>query len=871
VKSNQTLSCAIVAILAAHSGTAAAAAAAAAAGAAGSVAGSTGEIAEVVVTATRRSENLQDVPIAITALTGETLSQLNVQTFDDYFKYLPSMTTASKGPGQNEVYMRGLSTTQSGSQVDGGLGSFPNVAVYLDDQSVQLPGRNLDIYIADIERIEVLEGPQGTLYGAGAQAGAVRYITNKPKLNVTEGDFSAGRSITAHGDPSNAVQAVLNLPLIADRLAVRGVIYNESRGGYIHNIPGTFTRRGANDPSGPPDGGIKYYFNGVVPPNSIAISNANLATNAYNPTVYSGIRVSALYQFNEDWNLSLQQSYQSLEADGVFSYAPSLGDLNVQQYNPSTNKDTFEDTAWTLNGRLGALKAVYTGGYLVRHDDQVTDYTAYQRGLVGAYYTCIGGVHPAYAGTPYYNFPSKVPGVPDKPQCFSPSSEWHAITRNTHQSHEFRVSTPDEWRMRAIGGLFYEDFKIQASENFLYGSPDAGFPQIGPLAGTTTFDPSVRPPGDTFFNDITRGYKQKAVFGELAYDLVPNALTATIGTRFYRMDNFEKGSKNSAYGCRYVISTPSNPCVGLSTSLDVTKLPNGDVVPLRSLISGHKNKVNLSWKPATGMLLYATYSEGFRPGGFNRGQGVGIPSTSPCYQKCTIPLGYDTDGLKNYELGWKTTWLDLRLQFNGAIYEEKWSNVQLSLFDPLLYGNLNFTANGPDYRVRGIEGEVIFRATDQLTLTSSFAWNRSEQTNLPALVDANGNAQALFPTAGLGSPLAQSPPFQGNIRVRYDFTLADYRAHWQVAALHAAHSYASVSTAGAFEPPNQNQLPYSTYDASFGIAGGAWDMELYGQNLTDERPQLYVNGFDYVHLITPGRPRVLGLRLSYHFAGKNGS
>jgi iron complex outermembrane receptor protein len=191
------LSWAIGAILGAHS-----------AGAAASPEQSTvssGEIPEVVVTATRRTENLQNVPIAITALTGETLAQLNVQTFEDFVKYLPNVSTASKGPGQNEIYMRGLSTTQGGNQGGGGINSFPNVAVYLDDQSAQLPGRNLDIYAADLERIEVLEGPQGTLYGAGAQAGAVRYITNKPKLNTTEAGFNASYSTTAHGDPGSSI------------------------------------------------------------------------------------------------------------------------------------------------------------------------------------------------------------------------------------------------------------------------------------------------------------------------------------------------------------------------------------------------------------------------------------------------------------------------------------------------------------------------------------------------------------------------------------------------------------------------------------------------------------------------------------------
>src|SRR5665213_2306062 len=182
------LSCAIAAILGAH--------AAGAAPTSDQAVLSSGEIPEVVVTATRRAENLQDVPIAITALTGETLRQLNVQTFDDVVKYLPNVSTASKGPGQNEIYMRGLSTTQGGNQGGGGVNSFPNVAVYLDDQSAQLPGRNLDIYAADLERIEVLEGPQGTLYGAGAQAGAVRYITNKQNLNTTEAGFNASYSTT---------------------------------------------------------------------------------------------------------------------------------------------------------------------------------------------------------------------------------------------------------------------------------------------------------------------------------------------------------------------------------------------------------------------------------------------------------------------------------------------------------------------------------------------------------------------------------------------------------------------------------------------------------------------------------------------------
>jgi len=786
------------------------------------------QLEEVVVTATRRAENLQDVPIAITALTGATLSQLNVQTLDDFVKYLPNVSTAGVGPGQSEIYMRGLSTTHQSNQVAGGTGAFPNVAVYLDDQSAQLPGRNLDIYAADLERIEVLEGPQGTLYGAGAQAGAVRYITNKPKLDVTEGGATASYSTTAHGDPSSEVQAVVNLPLIPETLALRAVIYDDSRGGYIHNIPGTFTRS-------PADAGIVQYFNGVVPANSVSLSNNNLVGNAINPVVYQGARLSALYRFNDDWNGTLQQSYQSMEADGVFAYNPALGDLNVQQYNPDTDKDKFEDTAWTLNGRVGAVKVVYTGGYLVRNVDEVSDYTAYSRGPFAAYYQCNG--------------PQFTPGA--TAACYSPSATWHNVERNTHQSHELRLSTPDDARLRAIAGVFWEDYKIETSQNFLYGDTEAGFAPFGPVPGIPAFDPSIRPAGTVFFSDITRGYTQKAAFGELAFDVIPKSLTLTVGTRFFHFDNFDRGQSDSAYGCRNV-----NPCVP----------PAGIFQPFNEsqANSGHKSKVNLSWKPIDGVLLYGTYSEGFRPGGFNQGVGL-LPPTSPLYGKFTVPSFYDSDDLKNYELGWKTLWFNRRLQLNGAIYDEEWSNVQLQIYDPALYGNAGFTVNGPHYRVRGIEGDVVFRVTEQLTVYSSFAWNRSQQVNEPSLI-GNAGVISLFPTRGIGSPLANAPPFQGNIRARYEVPFNDYTFHLQAAAQHTDHSYADVITQGALQPPDYELAPYTTYDAAAGVAKDAWEVEFYGQNLTDTRAQLFISSGSYVPLTTINRPRVMGLRFSYKFS-----
>jgi iron complex outermembrane receptor protein len=346
--------------------------------------------------------------------------------------------------------VRGLGTGEFGNQAAGSAGTFPNVAIYLDEQSAQLPGRNLDIYAADLDRVEVLEGPQGTLFGAGAQAGVLRYITNKPKINLTEAAVNAGFATTAHGAQSYAIDTLINIPLITDRLAVRALIYNEKRGGYINNVPGTFARSTL-------DRSIQYAnAAGAVPSNSVAINNASLVGSSINPVTYEGIRVGVLYQIDENWNALLTQSYQSMEADGVFAEAAadSLGRpqpaLSVQLYNPSYNKDRFENTALTIDGRAGALQLMYTGAYLVRNVEQVQDYTNYARtGYYVDYYQCVNpGSTPATA------------------QCFTPSETWHNVQRNTHLSQELRLSTPDDARVRAVGGLFYENYRIQDQGDF---------------------------------------------------------------------------------------------------------------------------------------------------------------------------------------------------------------------------------------------------------------------------------------------------------------------------------------------------------------------------------------------------------------------
>ncbi len=599
-----------------------------------------GAIQEIVVTAQRRTENAQNVPITLQALTAETITQLHVSTFDDFVRYLPNVTSSGLAPGQGDIYMRGLSFTQIGDS-GGAIGSFHNVAVYLDEQSGQLPGRNLDVYAADLERIEVLEGPQGTLFGAGAQAGVIRYITNKPKIDVTEGSVNAGYAITAHGDPSNNVDAMINLPLIANTLAVRAVIYNDSRGGYINNIPGTFTRL-------PTDRFIVNYFGGVVPPNSGSITNNAQVGNAINPVVYKGLRLSGLWQINDDWNALVTQSYQNMDAEGVFweeqydGAGKPLPPLSVQLYNPSYDKDKFEDTQLTIAGRIRDLKFLYTGGYLDRNVNQQVDYTNYSRASYVGYYQC---------NYPGYPFVGKTPTANSPGYCYSPSAFFQEKINTTHQSHEMRLSTPDDWRLRAIGGLFWENFTVRDNSDWSFRT-NPNFIPTAPPPGATAINPNPRPQQDSFFDDITRGYTQKAIFGSVDYELIPQTLVLTLGSRYYRLDNFEKGSNVGSFGCEiygpYNGGIPASPC-----TVPETNGNNLDAKNLNKTYSGFKSRANVSWHITPDALLYYPWSQGFRPGGFNRAQSV-IAPTSPVYGQFTPQLAFVPDTLTNNEIGWKT-------------------------------------------------------------------------------------------------------------------------------------------------------------------------------------------------------------------------
>ena len=863
MKRNHKLSYAICSILGLH-------------GASSALAAEVGEnseaLGEIIVTAQRREENIQNVPITIQALTGDVIAQLNVVNLDDFIKFLPNVTQSTNGPAQGEIFMRGLSVGAGGGNGGGTTGAFPGVAIYLDEQSGQLPGRNLDVYAADLERIEVLEGPQGTLFGGGALSGVLRYITNKPKLNVTEASVDAGYGTTAHGDPNSNVTAVLNLPLIEDTLALRAVIYNDRQGGYINNVASVFSRA-------PTDLGIANYNGGVVPTNSVSINNNSIVGNAINPLTYTGFRLSALFKINSDWDALLTQSYQNMDSQGVFYEMPygtegaaltsnalpiggqPLPRLSVTLFNPSFDKDKFENTALVVNGKIGDLKLVYSGAYLVRNVDQLQDYTNYARGVYASYYQCTG-----------------ISTNPATGKCYTPSTTWSEQEKNTHQSHELRLSTPDDKRIRGLVGVYWENYIIEDQTHWSYVTVPTCSPTglnnncvlpIQPWPGSPAYTPN---PPSGFFDDVERSYKQLAEFASLDLDLIPNALTLTGGIRHFKYDDQESGGDVGSFGCKvggtYGPPGPTTyfgPCQTAAGTNVSTRSPN------RSTPSGNRARGNLSWHVTDHDLLYYTWSQSFRAGQFNRSTSCHLPGPDNIDQFC-VPAFTVPDNVTNNEIGFKTEWFDRRVQFNGALYQEIWSNAQTGFFDPQgKLGNLAFATNGPSYRVRGLETSIIGRVTHGLTVQAAAAWNSPSQTNSPYLVD-NNPASVNYgknitsipnPYGPLGSPTAYSPAFNVNARVRYEWDFSDYNAFVQASGQHQTHMITATGYVPAFDMPG-----FSTYDAAAGVAKGPWSVQVFGQNLTNVNSSQSTDSGQFILTEVPQRPRVLGIKFGYKFSSK---
>ncbi|WP_374408070.1 TonB-dependent receptor [Pelagerythrobacter sp.] len=839
----------------------------------------------IVVTAQRRSQDLQDVPVSVQALGEEGLEQLNINTFEDYLEQLPTVTAGGSGPGQSTIYIRGLASTTPNLGTAGVAGLAPNVSLYLDEQPLAQPGRNLDVYAADLERIEVLSGPQGTLFGASSQAGVVRLITNKPDLAGFDAKATMGTSFTKGGEQSYKAEVMLNVP-VTQNFGLRAVAFVDDQGGYIDNVQGTrslrdsarFRPEGTVRDNGVPvsanragfqsdPASLAYVDNDVT---FIEANNATLVEDNFNDTQYSGFRVSALYEFNPDWRLTVAHTRQGIESDGVFFADPELDldDLEIQRYSDDSLQDDFSNTSWSIEGRLGTLDLVYNGAYTDRETQQNIGYSDYL--FVGQYI-------PYYACDTAVAYPASVDSAPADPTCYAPDFSIGSTTDTTVFTQEFRVSTPEQDRLRATAGAFYSNLVLKERNDYFYardisrGSDGVtrGYAPIYPFTNTEVTgttgnafpgyfsDPGPLPVDSGFRNDVKRTDKQFGLFGEVSFDIVPDTLSITGGARYYDVEVDIEGAATSAF-CK-----KNSPIFGANAGVpveDQVNIPGCGGTNL-SLIYGEDNafgnpdkassegvifKGTLTWTPTRDLLFYGTYSEGFRPGLLNRPGGAQGPGGF------TVPFELDTDDVKNYEIGWKTEILDRQLRLNGSVFYVDITDLQTTIFDPSIT-NLFFSDNAANAEIMGIEADFTYAPYSLPGLSVSGALS---------ILDTEVT-EVLTPTDDVveGSDLAYAPSFQGNLRVRYEWDLSDAVG----AFVQPQVSYSGSKFTDIIQINRLKLESYTLVDLALGVETENYRVELYGQNLFDKRAQIAGNfNFDRAR-ITVNRPLTVGVRATYSY------
>jgi iron complex outermembrane receptor protein len=754
-------------------------------------------LGEVIVTAQKREENLQHVPVSIQALGEKKLEQLDVSGFNDYAKYLPSVAFTNVSPGFAKIYMRGVASGGDGNH----SGSQPSVGVYLDEQPVTTIQGPLDIHVYDIARVESLSGPQGTLYGASSEAGTIRIITNKPS---TAG-FSAGYNLEGNtvnkGGAGYTAEGFVNLP-IGDKVAVRLVGWDEHDAGYIDNVPGTLTY-----PTGP-----------------ITIHNTGLVKKDYNDLDTIGGRAALKIDLNDNWTLTPTVMGEQQKSHGSFGYDPSIGDLKVAHYYPENSNDRWYQAALTLQGKISNFDITYAGAYLKRNADTQSDYTDYSAAYdaaYGSYFVDNGG------------------------GLINPSQHINGKDRYTKESHELRISSPKELRIRAIAGVFYERQTHGIEQVYLVD----GLAQSLWVGGTTGF-----PHKDTWWlTEQSRIDRDKAVFGEVYFDIT-DKLTATVGGRLFNSRNTLEGFYG--FGAGNNVFAPKGPG---ENSLDpATGLPSCNYAvhfrgaPCEDAHKGTNEtnstyKGNLTYKFDNQKLVYATYSKGFRPGGVNRA--------------ASLPA-YKSDFLTNYELGWKTSWFNNTVRWNGDVYYDKWDNFQFAFLGQF---SLTQIVNAGQADMRGVESDVSWAVDHSLTLTGSAAYTDAKITQdyTAGKPDIPANVQA-----PKGTQLPVTPRFKANATARYVFDLGSWNAHLQGDIVYQDASWADLRI---LQRTNLGQQPaYTLVDVSGGVEKNRMTFELVVKNLFDERAQLvrYAQCDSATcsrNYVVPSQPRTIALKFGQKF------
>lgn len=778
--------------------------------------GQSGVLEEVIVTASKRKANLQDLPQAITAFTTDDIERQGFTGLDDYAAKIPSLAYATREPGGTSVVFRGVAS--SGIQ----FGTNPSSGVYLDEQPITQAGLNPDPRLIDIERVEALSGPQGTLFGDGSQSGTLRIITNKPDPMLLEGWVEGTAGQPEHSsDQDTDISGMVNIPLMDNKIGIRLVGFRADEAGYIDNVLGR---------SQPDQWREARIESGYLPVRPRFDNSAN-ADNDVNSSTTTGGRAALRWLVNEDWTVDVAGIIQDLEVDGFGDATGGLGDLQQLRFQDESLKDKWYQLSLSIEGDLGFADTVLTGSYFNREMRYDADATSYLHAFDQQY-------NPVYYAT--YDFTGQPRGKTRQDQ------------QDDRWTFEGRLTTQDDSGSRWSGlvGFFYS--KLERKQLFTSDVQDfsdteyyanQGYSELSYAANSPYYNPNYdkfhnTPSDNFFFGSYDLEVTQAAVFGEVSF-AATDKLSFTAGARWFEYEVDNTLRQGALLGGRQ-----PNLETDYFTVNDTTSTKDSDWVP----------KLNVTYQFSDDAMGYATYSEGFRRGGTNSVRASSV-----------LPRSYDPDKLKNYELGFKSTWFDNSLRFNSVLYRMEWDDMQIQVNDPATFslGIVNFS----QARVDGFETEITWIPAEGWDITVNGAWINAEIAKDDVIT---GEDDVIVAEVAKGTQLPITPEYKASLAVQYSFQSqlwgADpyVRLDWSymgdsVNSLDGTESV--VFTQGPTDQPS-----YDIGNFRVGLEADKWSGTLFVDNVTDEvAKQFYNNRWATPQRISVNKPRTVGVTLRWKF------
>jgi outer membrane receptor protein involved in Fe transport len=840
-------------------------------------------IEEITVTATKRGAvSIMDIAGSIQAFDTAAIRNQGLTDMESYTKLTPALTYFGNSTGQGKIFIRGIADAPDTFIVS------QSSAVYLDEQPIT-QGAAVDPRLVDIERVEVLSGPQGTLFGSSSQSGTLRIVTNKPNPTKFEAFADATVKGMSEGGNSFDISGMVNIPLAEDTFAVRLVGYSATEAGYIDNVLGV---TGAEEAYGKCTAADPGNAGGCA-----ETTNASVVKDDWNETSITGGRVSAKWFISDDWSATLGLAVQSVESDAENTYDPTIGDLQIIAFNPDTFEDDWSQYSLTIEGNVtDNLTFTSATAYFTRDSKYVQDTTEY-----ASYFGSF-----CYYFTATYNI-----------YCFQPAGAYYWYNNpigflvndqeNTNFTQEFRLAYTGE-RIDWVAGAFYED----RHEEWDFNTDVEGYRDSQAFSNwTRPYNEFLRPTydengnraiGPEYFNNYACGayaapvgyyyciadgwgvpaaptdswwfsaddtdWETMAIFGEATFHLT-DKFSITAGARWFDVEQTKQYLVNNPGNRR----TPAIPnlagdatgrkgCLVADGPCNPNDQDNPDDIGVNFINSSDDDiaiKVGLQYDINEDVMIYGLYSEGFRAGGVNRNRGAP-----------RLPQTYGADFLENYEVGLKGSFANGRMNVSATLFFQDWVDYQLEVVDPSNVpcavdptppcgqpwqkGVLNAGSAHSD----GFEIQIDALPTDQFKLQLNATVLESELDEEVPGVDA----------VGKGSKLPFAPEFKASMLAQYNWPMSVGGSNEGFFQFQFSHTGKSLNQVQAFvggPTPQIEQKAYNWASVRFGLVGDSWEANLFINNLTDERGQLYHDVSDFEPFFgrqrtSVIRPREYGIR-----------